>query len=935
METINDKGTEGLVRVCLPTEHRDVEYKSVASPRGQPSPQDGPLHSPEATEFPTLSAAASIPRSKRGLRRARLPIPEFRLDEPHHGNVSVSDAVRQEAAAEGASLLTDPSSGSIPYAARPGTLLEMQRQQGDSLRDAVHQESAAKVAPPREDIPNDWASNTAGQEPTTTTVSSWAGLFKSRKFKVKEMGSNTHAASGLGPPAEINPGPLFSAKTSKRTTEDTNTVPNHPSILPLADGKLANSDVTPLPTRRDGFMSTNAKPMHEPYDPAGVADADGTRASDDNTLENIPPWQVATSCESMILPRPEPQRPSASTDGGSKPTNDFKLPAIFRDRCTAFPEDSANGQQCSNSKKSLNVDSPSFTPAQLGGKKSAFSTNATPFTPRGTASNSATPSVQQETAAPSLFASSAPFTEFAPQNNYDLNTAGNTNGSADSGSIGYDPFTMSNVTQALQSAQFNPYAEEHNPLAGTSGSSFYSAQSNFSGPSQPLQYHLYYPIASVRENLQPFQRHVHDFFLPESIRADLQKKSEAARQVLASQPGVQLPTLQQYHSLVPLDTRLHNTTSIFGLPTWVWKATSRKNGNIFCLRRIEGFRLTSEEAIKPVSSWKKIIHPNIVTTVEAFTTRDFNDSSLIFVHSYHPLSKTLAEHHFPPNRYGRMPPVPEKVLWGYLTQLASALKTIHRAKLAARCVDITKVVLTDKDRVRLSACSILDVLHFEAHRRIEDLQQEDFFNLGKLILSIASNTLPKNMQDLRLLLDQLGRHYSPELKERITWLLTPSQPLLPKTAEQLVFDLSQHLDDLNVASLNAFDEAMNQLGKELENGRLVRLMVKLGTINERPEHDGDPNWSETDQRYTLKLFRDYVFHQVDAQGNPVVDLGHVISCLNKLDAGVEERIYLTSRDHQSTFVVSYRELKKQVQNAFGDLTKGVAKQQTSVTGRGY
>ncbi|TRX98444.1 hypothetical protein FHL15_000518 [Xylaria flabelliformis] len=523
------------------------------------------------------------------------------------------------------------------------------------------------------------------------------------------------------------------------------------------------------------------------------------------------------------------------------------------------------------------------------------------------------------------------YTDFG-QNNYDINSTDAVNGTSDN-SMGYDPF-MSNVSQGLQSAQYNPYAEEHNPLAGA-GASYYGAQNTFSTPSQPLQYHLYYPLAPIRDSLQPYQRAVFDFFLPESLRENLQKRSDAARQVLASQPGVQSPSLQLYHSLVPLDTKVKSTPGIFGLPTWVWKATSRKTGNIYCLRRVEGFRLTNEDAIKAVNSWKKITHPNIVTTVEAFTTRDFNDSSLIFVHNYHPLSKTLAEHHFPTttNRFARAMPVQEKVLWSYLVQLSSALKVIHKAKLAARCIDISKVILTDKNRIRLSACSIFDVIHFEAHRPVEELQQEDFFNLGKLILSVGTNTPPRNIQDFRPLLEQLGRSYSDELKERVGWLLWPSQTQY-KTAEQLIRDLAVHIDDVFVSSTNAYDEAMNHLGRELENGRLVRLLAKLGTINERPEFDGDPNWSETEHRYTLKLFRDYVFHQVDAQGNPVLDLGHIISCLNKLDAGTEEKIYLTSRDHQSTFLVTYRELKKQIHSAFGDLQKGNTKQQQQ-TSRGF
>lgn len=72
------------------------------------------------------------------------------------------------------------------------------------------------------------------------------------------------------------------------------------------------------------------------------------------------------------------------------------------------------------------------------------------------------------------------------------------------------------------------------------------------------------------------------------------------------------------------------------------------------------------------------------------------------------------------------------------------------------------------------------------------------------------------------------------------------------------------------------------MGKELENGRLVRLMSKMGFINERPEFDMEPGWAETGDRYLIKLFRDYVFHQVDENGRPVIDMVHVLTCLNKV-----------------------------------------------------
>jgi len=46
----------------------------------------------------------------------------------------------------------------------------------------------------------------------------------------------------------------------------------------------------------------------------------------------------------------------------------------------------------------------------------------------------------------------------------------------------------------------------------------------------------------------------------------------------------------------------------------------------------------------------------------------------------------------------------------------------------------------------------------------------------------------------------------------------------------------------------------------------------------------DTSWSETGDRYLLKLFRDYVFHQVNADGSAWLDMAHVVHCLNKVTA---------------------------------------------------
>jgi PAB-dependent poly(A)-specific ribonuclease subunit 3 len=41
-------------------------------------------------------------------------------------------------------------------------------------------------------------------------------------------------------------------------------------------------------------------------------------------------------------------------------------------------------------------------------------------------------------------------------------------------------------------------------------------------------------------------------------------------------------------------------------------------------------------------------------------------------------------------------------------------------------------------------------------------------------------------------------------------------------------------------------------------------------------------WSETGDRYILKLFRDFVFHSVGFEGEPIIDIAHITQCLNKV-----------------------------------------------------
>ncbi|KAJ9320737.1 hypothetical protein DTO027B5_7814 [Paecilomyces variotii] len=612
----------------------------------------------------------------------------------------------------------------------------------------------------------------------------------------------------------------------------------------------------------------------------------------------------------------------------------------YEDKGCAFNHDphkvnSAHHSDSNGSKKRLNVDSPSFTPSLLAAngtsttKKtttiSPKAANAAPFLPKSVASrsNTSSPSIRQDAATPDW--SVAEIQDFVPHGFDATQVAslqGNGNGVLASAAA-YDPFVTATApltaAGAVGPVQANPYAHD---AAALSGAAFFAGQSGFQ---QPLQYHLYAPIGPHNQNTLGYQRNVHDFFLPNDFREELQKKAAATLQTL---PNSSLPAQVDYfHSLVPLDLNNQKNATIFGYPSWVYKAQSSKDGNFYVLRRLEGFRLTNEKAIRSVQSWKRVCNGSVVTIHDAFTNRSFQDSSLIFVMDYHPLSKTLAEQHLGAgnrfqNRHNTH--IPEQVLWGYMTQIANALKAIHSNGLAARIIDPSKILLTGKNRIRLNACAIMDVVQHDTQRSITELQHQDLVNFGQLIVTLGANS-PNVMHNPIKAMEHFTRAYSPQLKNSVFWLLNALQKDQERNIDIFITGISSQLMSTFDSALHLDDQLTSDLSRELENGRLVRLMAKLNFINERPEYEHDRQWSENGERYFLKLFRDYVFHQVDAQNNPVVDLGHVLTCLNKLDAGTDEKITLISRDEQSCFIVSYKELKKAVESSFQALLKPAAR----------
>eukprot|EP00124_Ichthyophonus_hoferi_P005099 Ihof_evm3s666 gene=Ihof_evmTU3s666 len=211
---------------------------------------------------------------------------------------------------------------------------------------------------------------------------------------------------------------------------------------------------------------------------------------------------------------------------------------------------------------------------------------------------------------------------------------------------------------------------------------------------------------------------------------------------------------------------------------------------------------------------------------------------------------------------------------------------VHANHLAVRVIDASKILVTSKRRLRISSVGVFDVLTYDTaatQNHLSQQQQEDLTALGRLILALSCSSIACSARDnWNQSLEHISMHYSQELKNLIVYLLYGQPPHgRPKSVDDVILMIGDRFyDELECAHLY-IDGLEVELAKELENGRLFRLLCKMGFINERPEYAMDPAWSESGEYYRLKLLRDYLFHQVHDDGTPNLSFSRVVHCLHK------------------------------------------------------
>ncbi|CAR27522.1 ZYRO0D00484p [Zygosaccharomyces rouxii] len=426
-----------------------------------------------------------------------------------------------------------------------------------------------------------------------------------------------------------------------------------------------------------------------------------------------------------------------------------------------------------------------------------------------------------------------------------------------------------------------------------------------------LQYHLYAPDPPphLRASLRPNERMAQDLFIPNDLREQLVKRNLASLQIFPL--GGAIPSVvQDYFGLVPLDFNKNSgkKDSFMGHKNSLYKVFSNVDGKVYLLRRVHSVANVEPSYIsKTFHAWSNVDCNNVVKLVDLFLTTKFGDSSLCAVYDFYPMANSLYEDHFV---NFPLKPITQEYLWSYLVQLSNALNSVHSQGLVVDVLDLHKVIVTGSPgRIKIADCGPLDVLKAGKTRDIVAEQQESFGKLGNLLIELATKLGPEGGAQTEsvdnLVVDE-------KFKDVLKYLLSDK----PKSVTELTCMFHDKIFSVINSSLTYAEYTEGVLSKELENGRLFRLICKLNFIYGRMEHRIDVNWSESGDKFPILLFYDYVFHQVDATGKNIMDLTHVLRCLNKLDAGVLEKIALVTPDEMNCIIVSYKELRDLIDTTF-------------------
>ena len=355
----------------------------------------------------------------------------------------------------------------------------------------------------------------------------------------------------------------------------------------------------------------------------------------------------------------------------------------------------------------------------------------------------------------------------------------------------------------------------------------------------------------------PAFRTLHSMGLSDALwRYYRELSMEAYRQMDLSDPRNNALPLPYVNPFVLDSEQKGSRSSSFGYPSHTYMAACREDGNLYCVRRFDNVRCVSPRiAVAVMEKWNGAIkvqeHPGVVAFYRCFVAA----RAVFFVHQYVPMARTLRQ---------RLSsgPLLEGVVWSAVVQLTSAVRAVHSSNLAVRALHPQHILSTSDPtasrlRLRLNCLGVIDALEWQTRKSTAELQDEDIRDLGRLILSIATGTEIDYNADP----DTLGRceaflaqNYSRDLHGLTMTLIKSARP--PSIIEVSRAIAQRALDEQDAVYV-ALDKTERALSAEYDSGRALRLLLKLGFVNERPEFGPNRRWAQSGDCYVLALFRDY------------------------------------------------------------------------------
>ena len=394
---------------------------------------------------------------------------------------------------------------------------------------------------------------------------------------------------------------------------------------------------------------------------------------------------------------------------------------------------------------------------------------------------------------------------------------------------------------------------------------------------------------------------------------------------------VQVPEVVQhkYHSLLLLDSKpMAEHSQVLGYRTSAYKALSTTDPYVYCLRRVDGFRLSNFDLVQDaIEKWSELKHPNIVSVRQAFATSEFQDAegqgeggSLVYVYDYVDLAQTLDSW----QESNEMKPVHETVLWDVIVQACLALRLIHSRNLAARCIHPSKLLVSSRFRIHLNCVGLIDAIQHqsitlsgEIRKPLPELQRQDLSMLGRVLLALGMGRKVDELAsvDTAALLDQAETMLPPCVLRVVQECMSS-----PDVSADVLIAMSGSFIAYKAEQLeSAQDVLISELRKTVDVSRLNRMLVKICAVADRVHLLEDWRWSSTGDRYVVQLFRDYVFFQNDEAGRPFFDVGHVADCLAKVDVGSFEPVMLMNRDGSSVLVTNFNDIRRCVETSFKEI----------------